>query len=543
MGLLDMFSRKPQDQSAFYDAIPPGLLDQMTATNSLSDPTYGLLNNQNTAYQQNYPAGPQDLTDATPNWPAHPLSDSDTPPPDPNAPEQPLPSLAPKAPIMQTPVMPTSGPESLTDQQRKYLARTYKEAVGNHFMDVLLAPPGQVPTMLDKMQKYNALVTNSLAEQQQAQTIPVMNQFRQAMAATGGEPDQMDKVVGMFSGSLGSKVTKEYADAFKALHPPNEAFGSPFAMTDPKTGKTIQAIMTKSGKSIPTGGGVPRSLFMADDGTLRDRNDENFKIEANSPKMRAFNQAYAESGDAVYALSQVEGAGKTEPKTTPPKMFQSGGNWMVQKPDGSFSVATGADGKPLPAPPKSGPQGPQAMVMDPATNTMVLLRPGSAVPQGAQTVTGVNTMNTPTTMTRNMADSAQGVINQVPDIISQVNALKSKIGPGVGRWNDLWVNKGGMNDPAFAGLDTDLDLLASAVTRAHFGARGGGGKYREELRKQFSTAQSPEDLISRINHADEWMKGYAAMGKQPGPTTQTPAARSTQAAPGKVKVWNGTSWQ
>jgi hypothetical protein len=32
------------------------------------------------------------------------------------------------------------------------------------------------------------------------------------------------------------------------------------------------------------------------------------------------------------------------------------------------------------------------------------------------------------------------------------------------------------------------------------------------LKKQFGEAQSPEDLINRIDHAEGWIKGYAAAG-------------------------------
>lgn len=140
----------------------------------------------------------------------------------------------------------------------------------------------------------------------------------------------------------------------------------------------------------------------------------------------------------------------------------------------------------------------------------------------------------PTNQTKAMSEMAQTVLKQVPNIKSQVDKLADKIGPGAGRWNQFWVNKGGVDDPDFAGLDTDLDLFASALVRTHFGARG-GQQYREELRKQFSQAQSPEDLKSRIDHADTWIQGYANAGHPDHSTSSSKTSGGIKAA---GKQWN-----
>ena len=124
----------------------------------------------------------------------------------------------------------------------------------------------------------------------------------------------------------------------------------------------------------------------------------------------------------------------------------------------------------------------------------------------------------PTAQTQNMAQMAQTVVPQAQNLLSEIDDMAQSIGPAVGRWNELLVNKGGKDFPEFAGLDTDLDLFASALVRTHFGARGGQG-YREALKKQFSAAQSPEDLKSRIEHADTWLRGYANMGGAGAPET------------------------
>lgn len=128
----------------------------------------------------------------------------------------------------------------------------------------------------------------------------------------------------------------------------------------------------------------------------------------------------------------------------------------------------------------------------------------------------------PTAQTQNMAQMAQTVIPQAQNLLSEVDELSQNVGPAIGRWNELLVNKGGKDFPEFAGLDTDLDLFASALVRTHFGARG-GGQYREALKKQFTEAQSPEDLKARIEHADTWLRGYAGMGGAGAPNDQTNA--------------------
>jgi hypothetical protein len=119
-----------------------------------------------------------------------------------------------------------------------------------------------------------------------------------------------------------------------------------------------------------------------------------------------------------------------------------------------------------------------------------------------------------TNTTRAMSEMATTVLPQMDQIKGRIDKLAASLGTAAGRWNQLMVNKGGTDFPAFAGLDTDLDLLASAIVRTHFGARG-GQEYRKELRKQFGEAQSPEDLKSRIDSAKIWIQGYADAAKNP----------------------------
>jgi hypothetical protein len=161
-----------------------------------------------------------------------------------------------------------------------------------------------------------------------------------------------------------------------------------------------------------------------------------------------------------------------------------------------------------------------------------LIKPGASVGPGAQTMAGVNSFNTISGTAKSTATFAQSVADQVPSILKQIDDLKDKIGPSAGRWSQLWVNKGGMDDPAFAGLDQDLHLLASALVRVHFGLRGGADLVNK-LEKQFGEAQSPEDLKARISHAETWIQGYANP-KNPGSTGVKP-----QSAP---QASSGSQW-
>lgn len=145
---------------------------------------------------------------------------------------------------------------------------------------------------------------------------------------------------------------------------------------------------------------------------------------------------------------------------------------------------------------------------------------GSAAPAGGGSASGGRASGgvrrsfpaPPTASSRTMAEMAQATKQEVPRILSQVDALADKIGPAAGRWNEFWVNRAGINDPDYAALTTDLDLYASALIRTHFGARGGGEKFRADMMHRFATAQSPEDLKARINSADKWLSTYSGMG-------------------------------
>lgn len=148
---------------------------------------------------------------------------------------------------------------------------------------------------------------------------------------------------------------------------------------------------------------------------------------------------------------------------------------------------------------------------DGSYKTVVTRGAGEILPSSTVSQSGMSSFNNPTAQQRNMGEMAASVIPQAQRTVDEINAMRDKLGSAMGRANGFLINKIGKNDPDFSGLDTDLDLLSSAIVRTHFGARGGQA-YQAALKKQFSEAQSPDDLISRIQHADSWLRGYAEAG-------------------------------
>lgn len=131
----------------------------------------------------------------------------------------------------------------------------------------------------------------------------------------------------------------------------------------------------------------------------------------------------------------------------------------------------------------------------------------------------------PTSSVLSRGQVAQTILPQIPLIQDEVSKLSDKIGPGAGRWNDFWVNRGGVNDPDFAGLNQDLQLYATAIGLAHFGASMPEG-FVKDMMRDFGTAQSPEDLQARIEHAQGWVAGYASRVGG-GKSAATPPANAT----------------
>ena len=180
-------------------------------------------------------------------------------------------------------------------------------------------------------------------------------------------------------------------------------------------------------------------------------------------------------------------------------------NVLVKKSTGATIADLGLKGRTPENPP-------QTMVLDPATNKMVLLRPGSMAPTGAITTTTMSAQNAPTTQQRNVAAQAQLVHEQTPMMLAEIDKNKDKIGALSGRWNEFMQGKVGMDDPEFAALRSDLLMYSSAVALMH--ARG---RLPENLREEFdreinNPKQSVDNLKATISHIDQWTAKNMEMG-------------------------------
>lgn len=178
----------------------------------------------------------------------------------------------------------------------------------------------------------------------------------------------------------------------------------------------------------------------------------------------------------------------------------------------------------------------------------VVKPPGEGLP--GNTAQGEHIANQGITMQmRNVAAQASLVHEQMPSVISEIQGMKSELGPIEGRWNEFMQGKIGMNDPKFAGLRTDLLMMSSAVALMH--ARG---RLPENLRAEFDNTinapkQSAENLVAILNKIDNWtvanmnMMGGGGQGGGkdlgPAPAGKAEDATGTMLDGTKVKVHRG----
>lgn len=166
-------------------------------------------------------------------------------------------------------------------------------------------------------------------------------------------------------------------------------------------------------------------------------------------------------------------------------------------------------------------------------STATVVRPGTEVAPGAQTAAGLNSANTPTAQMRNTAQRAELVHAMTPELLQNIDANASQLGPVMGHWNDFMQGKVGLDNPNFAQLRADLLLYSSSVALAH-----AQGRLPENLREEFdhminSPKQSPENLKAVIGRIDNAMQLNAqVMGGRPG--QQQPAGQSAPPRPANV---------
>ena len=187
---------------------------------------------------------------------------------------------------------------------------------------------------------------------------------------------------------------------------------------------------------------------------------------------------------------------------------------------------------------------PQALMIGP-DGQAIAVRPGTVVPQGAQTPSGVNSVNTPTTQMKNVVAQAGLVHEQTPMMLAEIDRLKDKLGPVMGRWNEFMQGKIGTDDPEMAGLRTDLLMHSSAVALMHARVR-----LPENLRKEFDDAinapkQTAGNLKSVLTHIDDWtVKNMKTMGgrENGGTGGGDPKQGDTRDYQGHTFKFDGNEW-
>jgi hypothetical protein len=150
--------------------------------------------------------------------------------------------------------------------------------------------------------------------------------------------------------------------------------------------------------------------------------------------------------------------------------------------------------------------------IDPTTHKLVRVEPGGTVPEGARTAAGENAINTPTMTQRTAAGRAQTVHEMMPEVLSNIEAMKDKIGAFSGRWNKFMQGEIGADDPDMAGLRANLLMTSSAMALAH-----AQGRLPENLREEFDRAinapkQSAANLEATLKKMDPWLEKMMEQG-------------------------------
>jgi hypothetical protein len=315
------------------------------------------------------------------------------------------------------------------------------------------------------------------------------------------------------------------------------------AYTGAKTGETEEATKEMPGKTQSEEGlQGAQTANLQSETTARNAGPDLATAYAHAVNQAIKNGADPSTDPVVQHLADSITAIQ---KTTPPKGSE---HVDLVGPDGkpmaaSYNPATekyvDASGKEVQNPrpyEKPNQAGMVTMVVpdpnNPGGGVIERLGAGAKVAPGAQTVAGVNSMNTPTTNQRTAAGRAETVIAMAPEVLSRIDAVGSQMGPIAGRWNDFMQGKVGAPNEQFAALRSDLLMMSSAVALAH-----AQGRLPENLRQEFDHAinapnQTPENLKATINTMIPWLQQVQSQGERPGaqPAAHTAAPAGPPAA-------------
>lgn len=145
-----------------------------------------------------------------------------------------------------------------------------------------------------------------------------------------------------------------------------------------------------------------------------------------------------------------------------------------------------------------------------------------------------------TSSTRTMKEGAQALLPHIKDVSAQADALDKAglFGPAMSRIRQIASKVGTLdefydavasdpqlsNDERVGRFATSLGLLATGAGRVHGGARGGGSpQMYQHFKDMLSDTGTLNMFKGRLGAVDDFMQGYANMGK-PNGSTQPPAA-------------------
>ncbi|MDE1941297.1 MAG: hypothetical protein KGI66_04215, partial [Patescibacteria group bacterium] len=142
-------------------------------------------------------------------------------------------------------------------------------------------------------------------------------------------------------------------------------------------------------------------------------------------------------------------------------------------------------------------------------------------------------------------DTAQVALQALPDMQTEMDQLQTKLGPLGGRTMEIGA-KIGKTDPTYISLRENADLVISALSKVHFGARG-SWQWLQDFKKNLAVGSlSYGDLQAGMKTTTQWLQRYAALGypkdyvvpasEKPPKLSSTHAAMKEPAGPGGAKL-------
>lgn len=165
------------------------------------------------------------------------------------------------------------------------------------------------------------------------------------------------------------------------------------------------------------------------------------------------------------------------------------------------------------------------------------IAPGGTVPPGAVQATGVNNLDTPTTATRTMVESAPKVLYFVNKQLAAIDALEKKFGPMAGRKAEFLANKIGLPGNGVSQYKTNNGLLETSLMKMHVGARGSEGMMEHFHNLIGGMNQDPSNARESLEAIKDYAQEVIAQGKAAG--MRIPDMPEVQTGPAKGDIQAG----